>query len=700
MKKKKQLMAVGATAALVALLAMGTFAWESVSQIAKNEKKEELEPGARLHDDFDGKNKDIYVENYTDEDNGVAVFARIQLYEYLEIGAGAGEPSGTSGKTAQSIVSGSYLDVVNSWYLHNPYDMTEPFHDYIEWEEGGSTTYMPTFNKKQSDLTADINGTMAGPTQGDHIGEAYADYVDYTEVTEVTAEELYDNETIPDVQHESKETLGAEVMTMAEWKDAGGEAGEFWVYDTDGWAYWAAPIEPNTATGCLLNGIERKPLIAEDYYYGINVVCQAVTAGEWGTTEDGTGYFSEGEEATNEALYLLAIAAGETKKVEITFADEFDEISAGESAQFSARLMLGGSVLDDEPMTWSLSGAKSDDTTIDPDTGAITIGADETAAKIIVRAELAEDSSVYSLYTLNINVAKEAYVKIAKDTEYERTSRYVFLGQSAQFNAEVYVNGQKVDGANVLWEVSGNAKSGTKISQFGQLTVDENETSGSVLTLTATYDQDGSVLGTYKVKILSELEHIKYVAPGSTETVFVDNYKWYVLAKSGENYLIWSKDTIGEQVYFHDGNRQNEALRWNNCRIRTSVVASISLPTLRPKTEPYRVYTRNESSSSSEWYETTDNFFILSEADVNGKWSTVGLETAEFKDYTYNGQVLLTEAIKKDLKGGQDSWLRSPGNRIQWPTYMTMNADEPNYGTAYGDEKHNVRVACWVNPDK
>ena len=32
--------------------------------------------------------------------------------------------------------------------------------------------------------------------------------------------------------------------------------GDFWVWDDDGWAYWANAIQPDTATGLLLDGIE------------------------------------------------------------------------------------------------------------------------------------------------------------------------------------------------------------------------------------------------------------------------------------------------------------------------------------------------------------------------------------------------------------------------------------------------------------
>ena len=83
-KKKKTLAAAGAVA-LAAIIALGgTFAWQAISQTALNEAAATLNPGGRLHDDFDGRNKDVYVENFTDD--GTAIFARVRLDEYMEIG--------------------------------------------------------------------------------------------------------------------------------------------------------------------------------------------------------------------------------------------------------------------------------------------------------------------------------------------------------------------------------------------------------------------------------------------------------------------------------------------------------------------------------------------------------------------------------------------------------------------------------------
>ena len=58
-KRKKQVSAVVAAVLVVAIALTGTYAWQSISQRARNEADGFVNPGGRLHDDFNGQNKDI-----------------------------------------------------------------------------------------------------------------------------------------------------------------------------------------------------------------------------------------------------------------------------------------------------------------------------------------------------------------------------------------------------------------------------------------------------------------------------------------------------------------------------------------------------------------------------------------------------------------------------------------------------------------
>ncbi len=386
-KKHRAVAAVTAVTAAATILLTGTFAWQSISQQAKNEVMSAVNPGGRLHDDFDGRNKDVYVENFTDpDDGGVPLYARVRLDEYMEIGAGAGQASGTEGKQAQSLVDGSVFDDVTTWKTHIPGDTIEggatgdPFHTYWKWKTGGQTVYMPTFNKNKDSLKADINGTYEGTTPGDTIH--FDDYKAYTAGEQKTGSAIYDADdndiddagiTTVEETHTAKATGTATILTMQDWLDAGAQPGPFWVWDEDGWAYWAEPIQPGEATGLLLDGIVLQKEPDDDWYYSINVVGQFATLGDWGNADSKTGFYKDG--ITEGALDLLNNIAGlnaEEEQTALTITAEGDATKAlpGGSVQFS--------VAEAQEVEWSVSGGTSADTAID-ENGLLTIGADEAA---------------------------------------------------------------------------------------------------------------------------------------------------------------------------------------------------------------------------------------------------------------------------------------------------------------------------------
>ena len=92
-KHKKQLSAVAAAALTVAVALTGTYAWQSDQpEWRKTRWPSEGNPGGRLHDDFNGSSKAVYVENFTaPEEGGLDLFIRVRLDEYLEIGEDAGK---------------------------------------------------------------------------------------------------------------------------------------------------------------------------------------------------------------------------------------------------------------------------------------------------------------------------------------------------------------------------------------------------------------------------------------------------------------------------------------------------------------------------------------------------------------------------------------------------------------------------------
>lgn len=354
-RKKRAAIAIAIAAVL---LLGGTFAWQSISQTALNEASGTVNPGGRLHDDFDGSNKDVYVENFADDD----IFARIRLDEYFEIVAN----QDTEAEQRHEIV-GEYVDgrKVGETFI---FGQEENAHDeYWDWETGGQTVYMPTFNKNKDSIEADINGTYDKDPE-----KAYTDYTVYLEGQTEIGDEIYDIDTdsvdeyadgtaevdkdikiISGQTHTAMKTETASLISMEEWLDMvesdGGydqdKHGNYWVYDEDGWVYWSAPIPGGGTTGLLLDGIVQKQVIDDSWYYSIDVVAQFITADDLGLNDD-TGFYdtTNGDLPPSEdALNLLKIIGVDTA----TFVD--DEANFETALAEGKDISLKGAITSTEP---------------------------------------------------------------------------------------------------------------------------------------------------------------------------------------------------------------------------------------------------------------------------------------------------------------------------------------------------------------
>ena len=155
--KKKIAASIGAVGMAAVIALGGTFAWQSISQQALNETMATVNPGGRLHDDFNGRNKNVYVENFTKPDeDGTTIYARVRLDEYMEIGKGAGSTEGD--RSGITVIGTGELDDVSTWTTRLPGE-NETYGAYWDWKMGGQGVYMPTFNMNKDSLKADVNGT-------------------------------------------------------------------------------------------------------------------------------------------------------------------------------------------------------------------------------------------------------------------------------------------------------------------------------------------------------------------------------------------------------------------------------------------------------------------------------------------------------------------------------------------------------------
>jgi len=287
---KRKVSAVISIIIVFALLLSGTFAWINFSQNVTNEWNDTTTPGGTTHDDFCKPKKDVYIENW----GKVPLFVRIRLDEYMEIGEGAalkgtysnGNWTKNPNNHSISLMPGANINDKTTWQPHIPYTVTDPtvckpsdpgFHDYWKWTMGGQKYYMPADASIRNDPTKvapidtyNYNGTEAGV----------------------------------------KQTLNATVITMARWYELECPIGNYWVIDTDGWAYWAAPLAPGTATGLLLHLVELFNDPDDSYYYAINVISQMATKTGAQNYTDFFNNIDNDHKATNEGKDLLEIITG------------------------------------------------------------------------------------------------------------------------------------------------------------------------------------------------------------------------------------------------------------------------------------------------------------------------------------------------------------------------------------------------------
>ena len=351
-KHNKTIATVTAILLIIALLLTGTYAWQSISQQALNQAIGKAAPaGGRLHDDFEvmgenygekewrkdvSANKDIYVENFEDQD-GRDIFLRVKLYEYMEVGQGAHLHLGETGfdaRAALPLITGANREDVTTWSPRLPGEDANSnlFREYWDWNMGGQKDYMPTFNKDPMSKESDVKGHAVDPQalqngelpnttrrdtnpMGIHAYPEAAGLHDYftTNSTKEAQVKYWDwnlnNDdgghamTTTTQEHTARPTLNASIVLMADWD---GTIGNFWVLDEDGWCYWAAPLAPETATGLLLNSITLIQVPDQEWYYGIYVDAQMATADEINPAF----YGDSAQEPTFEAKDLLNVITG------------------------------------------------------------------------------------------------------------------------------------------------------------------------------------------------------------------------------------------------------------------------------------------------------------------------------------------------------------------------------------------------------
>jgi hypothetical protein len=552
--KRKVALGITAGILIVAFIIAGTLAWTSFSQNAINDMPFDGAPGGRLHDDYDGENKDVYVENFGAD----PILARVRLDEYMELGIGAGIFNDTTANQAVPFTSSAAIDDSTTWRPHIPivgdpttcnHEAENKYHDYFEWTMGGSKTYMPTFQKDSASKVTDISGIAADPKNGGtNLTGSDGTHNYWTVGDTYTANADSGKGNIVSETHTAKDTLNATVVTMAQWVANGRPLGPFWVYDTDGWAYWAQAIEPETSTGLLLDSLKLIGVPNEDWYYSINVVAQFSTIGDWndGTNgEDKSGFYDPANGAPvkigSDAEYLLNQASRPSvTSVKIT-SDPTPEYTVGTTTGLAFTASVQGhfldGVTDGDKVTWSISAGSGG--TINPTTGVFT-GATKGGTYTVTATSVYDTGKTA---TVQLTVIAPPVVPVVTGVTITSGAAPTYgVGQgSLTFTATV-------QGTNVL---------GTE-----KVTWDISDGSGGTINATTGVFSGGTVLGTYTVTATSvddntkkasvQLRIITDATVATTRLIPAatagDTSDWLEIAVYGKYSLMLRRDNIPETI--------------------------------------------------------------------------------------------------------------------------------------------------------
>lgn len=737
MRNKKRARRTVAVVVALSLILAGTYAWRSFDQIATNKSEGGYEyPGGRLHDDFNGADKHVYVENYASAaDSALPFFARVRMDEYMEVGSGAGE-----GGSGVEVLRGDLRQVVE--YKGQQIEGSEPYYGedgimYIElrpdiddvttWDTfqfktddyvgadqlgiysyraynwGGQTTYMPTFNKDDTSLESELNGTLEGMDE-----EPFADFIDYTEYENRTKEDWayyhYDPNTYEEVsgaiieedkkqykvweEHQVQNTLETEeVISMAEWmsRDYADQIGRYWVYDTDGWAYWAQPISGDSATGPLIQGVEQFMEPPGDWYYSVNVTAQMASVSDWGEEETAfdvaSGMYLDG--ITDDAVQLLKTISRllQVQGLQIinqdgsTLESTHLLVEATQTRVFDLHMVVTAPTEEEKEteVIWTceeISGESGLSAT--EINGRITNGVlkptiDMTGCRYRVTATSTFDSAKTDSFEFTVIYGADISVKVRNDWD------IVQPGERAQMVCLI----KETEYEELEWSISGQQHEDTYInSRTGVLEVSPLEPVDTTLTVHAVSYTNDLIDHTMDLPVCylanDYAEALLAVEVGSNDKIEIDGLSYYKIKEgevNGRNaVLLYATDVFTTNVQYN--------LRafsvWESCNARIALQSWIATTTTL-KTQAAHAEIITTSSFRTE--KTIDQAFLLSEEEIN--------------------EYLTDKTILADTNN-RYFFTRTPTTRFSVLRYRTYTNGTVRTYSTNANSSSRLRPAVWV----
>lgn len=400
---------------------------------------------------------------------------------------------------------------------------------------------------------------------------------------------------------------------------------------------------------------------------------------------NGTGFYDEeaGKLPTENAEALIELLTGQDISVTRVVVESLTgatTVEKNSSVEFNVNVTRNGAAVEKPAVTWAVAGNRSEKTTfVRPNNGGdarLWVDKSETAKALTVTATYTDAAGEEVTGSIEIKVTDPpAKVSLTAD------STTVYQHGTVNLSATVKdgLTSDPIEGAKVSWSVSGQKSDATKVESTGNLTatliVGKDEESNSQITVTASYDDLNAEQTVTDKKTITVQEawqaQIDRIDPDDAKTfVTIDGIKWKVMAKDGNNALIWAAEAVGVTQYDQDSSvwRDSAIRTWlqtwleDETKILKTVAQETQLQTRdsflekgdgsweNPKDNP------DVMASSNEWIETKDKIFLLSEADLFGTYNG---EDADLQDYTYGSQ--LTDEFAKRAYTGEESsaWLRN-----------------------------------------
>ena len=167
-------------------------------------------------------------------------------------------------------------------------------------------------------------------------------------------------------------------------------------------------------------------------------------------------------------------------------------VKQGDNLQFISK--INGSNVSTADVIWSISGNTDSNTTIS-DKGILSVSLNEKAKQITVTATSVADNTKSASVTITI----EEIVPVINGIAITPSVASTVCGQSCQFNAVVF--GFYNPSQSVIWSISGNKSSNTKIDSNGLLTIANDETSKQI-TVKAVSSADKTITASVTVDVM------------------------------------------------------------------------------------------------------------------------------------------------------------------------------------------------------